>query len=157
MTDSPFPGIAEVMGSNPIWAWIFFMSYFNYSFGGVHSCEDRLYVIPYWLQFCIWLVERMTREISRPITGWNNKSNPELFTTLTFSGRDASFSCLTDAIQSYLLRTWLISRWANGHGRQLFAAIIFVVSVVRHILEILHMRSEGKRKYIWSWIKGKSF
>ena len=34
---------AEVMGSNPVRAWIFFRSYFNYWFSSVHSCEDRLY------------------------------------------------------------------------------------------------------------------
>ena len=35
--------IAEVMGSNPIQAWIFFRSYFNYQFSSVYSCKDLLF------------------------------------------------------------------------------------------------------------------
>ena len=31
------------MGSNPVRAWFFFRSYFNYKFSSVRSCEDRLY------------------------------------------------------------------------------------------------------------------
>ena len=33
-------GIAEVMGSNPIQAWIFFRPYFHYCWSSVHYCED---------------------------------------------------------------------------------------------------------------------
>ena len=33
--------IAEVMGSNPVRAWIFFRPYFNYYFSSVHNCDDR--------------------------------------------------------------------------------------------------------------------
>ena len=31
-------GIAEVTGSNPVRAWIFFRPYFNYQFSSVHKC-----------------------------------------------------------------------------------------------------------------------
>ena len=34
-------GIAEVMGSNPVRAWIFFKPYFHQCLSSVHHCEDR--------------------------------------------------------------------------------------------------------------------
>ena len=34
-------GIAEVMDSNPVQAWIFFRPYFHYCSSSVHYCEDR--------------------------------------------------------------------------------------------------------------------
>ena len=38
-------GIAEVMGSNPVQAWIFFFrSYFHYCSSSVHFCEDRFHI-----------------------------------------------------------------------------------------------------------------
>ena len=37
-------GIAEVMGSNPVQAWIFFRPYFHYYSSSVHNCEDRFHI-----------------------------------------------------------------------------------------------------------------
>ena len=37
-------GIAEVMGSNPVQAWIFFRPYFHYYSSNVHNCEDRFHI-----------------------------------------------------------------------------------------------------------------
>ena len=37
-------GIAEVMGSNPVQAWIFFRPYFHYCFSSVHNCENRFHI-----------------------------------------------------------------------------------------------------------------
>ena len=34
-------GIAEIMGSNPVQAWIFFRHYFHFYLSRVHNCEDR--------------------------------------------------------------------------------------------------------------------
>ena len=36
--------IAEVMGSNPVQAWIFFRPYFYYCSSNVHNSEDRLQI-----------------------------------------------------------------------------------------------------------------
>ena len=36
-------GIAEVMGSNPVQAWIFFRPYFHYCLGSAHYCEDHFH------------------------------------------------------------------------------------------------------------------
>ena len=36
--------IAEVMGSNPVQAWILFRPYFNYCSGNVHYCKDRFHI-----------------------------------------------------------------------------------------------------------------
>ena len=36
-------GIAEVMGSNPVQAWIFFRPSFQYYLSSVHYCEDRFH------------------------------------------------------------------------------------------------------------------
>ena len=36
-------GIAEVMGSNPVQAWIFFRPYFHYCSSSVHYCEDHFH------------------------------------------------------------------------------------------------------------------
>ena len=35
--------LLKVMGSNPVWAWIFFQALFQLYFSSVHNCEDRLY------------------------------------------------------------------------------------------------------------------
>ena len=37
-------GIAEIMDSNPVRAWIFFRPYFHYYLSGVHNCEDRFHI-----------------------------------------------------------------------------------------------------------------
>ena len=37
-------GIAEVMGSNPIQAWILFRPYIHYCSSSVHYCENRKYI-----------------------------------------------------------------------------------------------------------------
>ena len=37
-------GIAEVMGSNPVQAWIFFRPYFHYYSSSVHNCEDHFHI-----------------------------------------------------------------------------------------------------------------
>ena len=37
-------GIAEVMGSNPVQAWIFFRPSFHYYSSSVHYCEDRFHI-----------------------------------------------------------------------------------------------------------------
>ena len=37
-------GIAKVMGSNPVLAWIFFRPYFHYCSSSVHYCEDRFHI-----------------------------------------------------------------------------------------------------------------
>ena len=37
-------GIAEVMGSNPVQAWIFFRPSFYYYLSSVHYCEDRFHI-----------------------------------------------------------------------------------------------------------------
>ena len=37
-------GIAKVMGSNPVQAWIFFRPYFHYCSSSVHYCEDRFHI-----------------------------------------------------------------------------------------------------------------
>ena len=36
--------IAEVMGSNPVQAWIFFRPSFHYCLSSVHNCEDRFHI-----------------------------------------------------------------------------------------------------------------
>ena len=36
-------GIAEVMGSNPVQAWIFFRPYFHYCLSSAHYCEDHFH------------------------------------------------------------------------------------------------------------------
>ena len=37
-------GITEVMGSNPVQAWIFFRLYFHYCSTSVHYCVDRFHI-----------------------------------------------------------------------------------------------------------------
>ena len=37
-------GIAEIMGSNPAQAWIFFKPSFHYYLSSVHNCEDRYHI-----------------------------------------------------------------------------------------------------------------
>ena len=37
-------GIVEVMGSNPVQAWIFFRPYFHYCLRSVHYYEDRFHI-----------------------------------------------------------------------------------------------------------------
>ena len=48
-------GIAEVMGSNPIQAWIFFRPYFHYCSSSVHYCEDRFHIHVFIRSSNIWL------------------------------------------------------------------------------------------------------
>ena len=36
-------GIAKVMGSNPVQAWILFRPYFHYCSSSVHNCEDHFH------------------------------------------------------------------------------------------------------------------
>ena len=37
-------GITEVMGSNPVWTWIFFRPYLHYFLSSVHNHEDCFYI-----------------------------------------------------------------------------------------------------------------
>ena len=37
-------GIAEVIGSNPVHAWIFFRPYFHHCLSSVHNCEGHFYI-----------------------------------------------------------------------------------------------------------------
>ena len=37
-------GIAEIMGSNPVQAWMFFRPPFHYYLSSVHYCEDRFHI-----------------------------------------------------------------------------------------------------------------
>ena len=41
--------IAEVMGSNPVQAWIFFRPYFHYCLSSAHYCEDHFHS---WFKCC---------------------------------------------------------------------------------------------------------
>ena len=48
-------GIAEVMGSNPVQAWIFFRPYFHYCSSSVHYCEDRFHIHVFIRSSNMWL------------------------------------------------------------------------------------------------------
>ena len=48
-------GNEEVMGSNPVQAWIFFKPYFHYCSIGVHYCEDRFHIHVFIRSSNIWL------------------------------------------------------------------------------------------------------
>ena len=37
-------GIAEVIGSYPVQAWIFFQAFFHYCLSSVHNCEDCFHI-----------------------------------------------------------------------------------------------------------------
>ena len=47
-------GIAEVMGSNPLQAWIFFRPYFHYCSSSVRYCEDRFLIRVFIRSSHIW-------------------------------------------------------------------------------------------------------
>ena len=57
-------GIAEVMGSNPIQAWIFFRPYFHYCSSSVHYCKDCFHIQKI-LTLCLQVV------MNRRHTHWN--------------------------------------------------------------------------------------
>ena len=48
-------GIAEVMGSNPVQAWISFRPYFHYCSSSVHYCEDLFDIHAFIRSSNIWL------------------------------------------------------------------------------------------------------
>ena len=48
-------GIAAVMGSNPVQAWIFFRPSFHYCLSSVHYCEDRCHIHVFNRSSIIWL------------------------------------------------------------------------------------------------------
>ena len=48
-------GIAEVIGSNPIQAWIFFRPYFHYCSSSVHYLEDYFHIHIFIHSSSIWL------------------------------------------------------------------------------------------------------
>ena len=58
--------IAEVMGSNPVQAWIFFRPYFHYCLSSAHYCEDHFHS-PLYPQFkymtFIYSISRFERKI----------------------------------------------------------------------------------------------
>ena len=94
-----FTGIAEVMGSNPVRAWIFSGPIFNYLFSSVLSCEDLLNLFlhrqlggklnskfitwmvyldtTYWLALS-WLVSSVNRALHRYRGGHGFKSSTGL-------------------------------------------------------------------------------
>ena len=47
--------IAEIMGSNPVQAWIFFRPYFHYCSSSVHYCEDRFHIHVFIRSSNMWL------------------------------------------------------------------------------------------------------
>ena len=57
-------GIAEVMGSNPVQAWIFFRPYFHYCSSSVHYCKDCFHIQKI-LTLCLQVV------MNRRHTHWN--------------------------------------------------------------------------------------
>ena len=54
-------GIAEVMGSNPVQAWIFFRSYFHYCSTSVHYRVDRFHIHVFNRSSDIWLSYILSR------------------------------------------------------------------------------------------------
>ena len=48
-------GIVEVMGSNPVQAWIFFRPYFHYCSTSVYYCVDRFHIYVFNRSSDIWL------------------------------------------------------------------------------------------------------
>ena len=54
-------GIAEVMGSNPVQAWIFFRPYFRYCSNSVHYCEHRFHI--HITRIVMQIVRRITNVI----------------------------------------------------------------------------------------------
>ena len=57
-------GITEVMGSNPVQAWIFFRPYFHYCSSSVHYCKDCFHIQKI-LTLCLQVV------MNRLHTHWN--------------------------------------------------------------------------------------
>ena len=63
-------GIAEVMGSNPVQAWIFFRPSFHYCLSSVHYCEDRFHIHVFIRSSNIWLSYIHSRRIQTVLHHW---------------------------------------------------------------------------------------
>ena len=64
-------GIAEVMGSNPVHAWIFFRPYFHYCPSSVHYCKDRFHIHNERLTtFCSLFLDNLTLQFAFVISSW---------------------------------------------------------------------------------------
>ena len=89
-------GIAEVMGSNPVQAWIFFRPSFHYYLSSVHYCEDRFHIHVFNRSSNIWLPYIHNRSIKSSWLTWNVCDYSEVWSvincTTALSRRDEKVS-----------------------------------------------------------------
>ena len=89
-------GIAEVMGSNPVQAWIFFRPSFHYYLSSVHYCEDRFHIHVFNRSSNIWLPYIHNRSIKSSWPTWNVCDYSEVWSvincTVALSRRDEKVS-----------------------------------------------------------------
>ena len=89
-------GIAEVMGSNPVQAWIFFRPSFHYYLSSVHYCEDRFHIHVFNRSSNIWLPYIHNRSIKSSWLTWNVCDYSEVWSvincTAALSRRDEKVS-----------------------------------------------------------------
>ena len=74
-------GIAEIMGSNPVQAWIFFRPYFHYCPSSAHYCEDHFHSRKISIRFSSWFV------CWRVLTYFNNSMFRTKFFSWNFIGQ----------------------------------------------------------------------
>ena len=89
-------GIAEVMGSNPIQAWIPLRPSFHYYLSSVHYCEDRFHIHVFNRSSNIWLPYIHNRSIKSSWPTWNVCDYSEVWSvincTVALSRRDEKVS-----------------------------------------------------------------
>ena len=71
-------GIAEVMGSNHVQAWIFFRPSFHYCLSSVHCCDDCFYIHVFIRSSDIWLSYIHSRFNDTVFKDWWHKPQPFL-------------------------------------------------------------------------------
>ena len=71
-------GIAAVMGSNPVQAWIFFRPSFHYCLSSVPYCEDRYHIHVFIRSSNIWLMTHIFTTIISTVRKKNNKKTQPL-------------------------------------------------------------------------------
>ena len=114
-------GIAAVMGSNPVQAWIFFRPSFHYCLSSVPYCEDRYHIHVFFRSSNIWLMTHIFTTIISTVRKKNNKKTqpftkfPRTLRSWIFLDEDCLVCCCRYTCDLIWTMVRLLFKNANSH------------------------------------------
>ena len=99
-------GIAEVIGSNPVHAWIFFRPYFHYCLSSVYNCEGHFYIRFFDCSSHIWFSYIYSHLFT---TSWVYSLGTNLITSALPTELTSQLGTISKVSQVYLEPSWTLT------------------------------------------------